>query len=85
VAADRITVTRAEYDLAKHVLRLEATSTSATTTLRAFVTASGALIGTLTNNGGGRYSAELSWPVNPQNVTVRSALGGVATAGVTAK
>src|SRR5262249_23296591 len=64
LAADRVTVTRAEYDLAKHVLRLEATSTSATTTLRAFVTASGELIGTLANNGGGRYSAELSWPVN---------------------
>ncbi|HYV56638.1 MAG TPA: S53 family serine peptidase [Candidatus Nitrosopolaris sp.] len=84
VAVDRVTVTRAEYDLAKHVLRLEATSTSTTTTLRAFVTASGELIGTLTNNGAGRYGAQLSWPVNPQNVTVRSALGGVTTAGVTA-
>jgi subtilase family serine protease len=85
VAADRVTITRAEYDLAKHVLRVEATSSSATTTLRALVTASAEPIGTLANIGGGRYSAQLSWPVNPQNVTVRSTLGGVATAGVTAK
>jgi hypothetical protein len=44
------------------------------------VTATGALIGTLS---GGR--GEFSWPTTPQSITVRSSLGGAATRTVTAK
>jgi hypothetical protein len=80
-----VAIQTAEYDTSKRQLRVEATSTSSTATLTASVTSSGAVIGTLANNGGGRYRGELSWPVNPQNVTVRSNRGGVASRAVTVK
>ena len=38
---------------------------------------------TLSNDGGGRFRGEFSWPVNPQNITVRSNFGGQATRTVT--
>jgi hypothetical protein len=82
---DTVRVTRAEFESSKHVLRVEATSTSSNATLQVFVTATGQLLGTLANNGGGQYRAELSVATNPQNITVRSSLGGVATASVVAK
>jgi hypothetical protein len=65
-------------------VRVDAASTDATATLRVYVTATGALIGTLKNNGG-KYSGMLPWPVNPQNITVRSSLGGAASRAVTVK
>jgi hypothetical protein len=43
------------------------------------------LIGTLTNNGGGKYTGQISWPTYPQNVTVRSSLGGSASKAVELK
>jgi hypothetical protein len=80
-----VSITRAEYDTAKGILRVEATSTRSTATLQVFVTATGQLIGTLSNNGGGQYRGEFSTPTNPQNITVRSSLGGVATRAVVAR
>ena len=53
-------------------------------TLTVTVTASSAVIGTLGNDGGG-YRGDLAWSVNPQNITVRSSRGGVATRAVAAK
>lgn len=84
-ATDTVRITRAEYDSGKRVLRVEATSTSANATLQVFNTGSGALIGTLGNTGGGQYRGELTVSTNPQNITVRSSLGGVATGAVQAK
>jgi hypothetical protein len=84
-AADTVSVTRAEYDGANRRLRVEATSTSSSATLRVHVSSTDALIGTLTNNGGGRYSGDLGWSTNPQSITVRSSLGGTATRAVTLK
>jgi len=49
------------------------------------VTSSNALIATLTNNGGGKYSIQTNWPSNPQQITVRSNLGGSAIGAVTLK
>jgi hypothetical protein len=66
-------------------LRIEATSTESTATLRVQVTATGALIGTLKNNGGGRFTGQLLWPTNPNNITVRSSFDGFATRAVTLK
>jgi hypothetical protein len=43
------------------------------------------LIGTLKNNGGGRFNGQLSWPINPNNITVRSSFGGSATRAVALK
>ena len=82
---DTVAIQRAEYDSGKRTLRIEATSTRANAMLQVFVTASGQLIGTLTNNGGGRYSGQLSSATNPQNITVRSSLGGSAARVVTLK
>ena len=84
-ATDTVRITRAEYDSGKRVLRIEATSTSSNATLRVFVTSTGAALGTLSNSGGGQYRGELNVSTNPQNITVRSSLGGVATANVALK
>ena len=83
--ADTVSITLAEYAIGNRRLRVEATSTRTNATLQAFVTSSNQLIGTLSNNGGGRYRGEFSWPVNPQNITVRSNFGGQATRTVTAR
>jgi FG-GAP-like repeat len=80
---DTVSITRAEYDGGQRRLRVEATSTRATAILQVFVTSSGQLIGTLSNEGGGRFRGEFSWPVNPQSITVRSNFGGQATRAVT--
>jgi hypothetical protein len=79
---DTVTITRAEYQTGNRRLRIEATSTNATATLQAFVTSSNQLIGTLSNDGGGRFRGQFSWPVNPQTITVRSNFGGEATRAV---
>ena len=84
-STDTVRITRAEFESSKRVLRVEATSTSSNATLRVFVTATGQLLGTLSNNGGGQYRGELSVTTNPQNITVQSSLGGVATSSVVAK
>jgi len=78
-APDSVAVTRAAYDTGNRRLRVEATSTNASATLQAFVTSNGQLIGTLSSQGGGRFRAEFTWPVNPQSITVRSSSGGSAT------
>jgi hypothetical protein len=79
---DTVSIQRAEFSSGR--LRVEATSTSSSATLSVFVTSTGALIGTLQNDGGGRYRGEFSWPTNPQSITVRSSLGGSAARTVTA-
>ena len=76
---DTVTITRAEYQTGNRRLRVEATSTNATATLQVFVTSTNQLIGTLSNNGSGRFRGQFSWPVNPQTITVRSNFGGQAT------
>lgn len=83
--ADTVSITRAEYEADKRILRIEATSSRSTATLQVFVTSTNQLIGTLSNNGGGKYSGQFSWSANPQNVTVRSNFGGSTSRAVTAK
>jgi hypothetical protein len=80
---DTVSITRAEYDSGHGTLRVEATSTRPTAALQVFVTSSNQLIGTLSNDGGGRFRGEFTWPVNPQSITVRSNFGGEATRTVT--
>lgn len=84
-AADTVAVQIAEYAADKRELRVEATGSNASAVLRCYVSSTGALIGTLTNEGGGRYRGQFSWPSNPQSVTVRSSLGGSATRSVAAR
>src|ERR1044071_7620079 len=85
VGTDTVTITRAEDQTGNRRLRVEATSTNAIATLQVFVTSTNQLIGTLTNNGGGRFRGQFSWSVNPQTITVRSNFGGQATRTVTVR
>ncbi len=85
-ATDSVTIQRAEYTASKRTLLVEATGTNASATLRVFNTATGAQIGTLSNQGGGRYRSTFSnVAANPQNITVRSSLGGSASRNVAVK
>lgn len=84
-SVDTVSITRAEYERSKRRLRVEATSSRSNATLQVFVTSSGGLIGTLTNNGGGRFSGQFNLSANPQSITVRSSFGGQATRVVTLK
>jgi len=83
--SDTVGVTKAEYTSSKKVLLVEATSTSTNATLQVFVTSTNQLIGTLTNKGGGKYTGQFSWSTNPQNITVKSSLGGSSSKAVTLK
>lgn len=85
VAADTVAIQLAEYSAGNAQLRVEATSSNASATLRVYVTSTNALIGTLQNEGGGRFRGEFSLPTNPQNITVRSSLGGSVSRTVTLK
>jgi hypothetical protein len=84
-STDSVSITRVEYETAKRALRVEATSSSSNATLQVFVSSTGQLIGTLSNNGGGQYRGEFSVSTNPQSVTVRSSQGGTATRTVTVR
>jgi hypothetical protein len=75
----------AEYAAGNAQLRVEATGSNASATLSVYVTSTNTFIGTLRNEGGGRYRSDFSWPTNPQSITVRSSLGGLATRSVTLK
>ncbi|MDQ6786207.1 MAG: FG-GAP-like repeat-containing protein [Acidobacteriota bacterium] len=84
-AADTVGISRTEYTASNRSLRVEATGTRTNATLQVFVTSSSQLVGTLTNNGGGKYSGQFNLSVNPQNITVRSNFGGSASSGVVLK
>ena len=85
VASDTVSIQLAEYSAGNDELRVEATGSNASATLSVYVTSTNTLIGALTNEGGGRYRGDFSWPTNPQNITVRSSLGGSASRNVTLK
>jgi hypothetical protein len=78
--ADRVVITKARWK--RGLLTIEATSTNPTAILSVY-SQSGAFMFTLTNNGGGRYFDQRGWVFNPQVITVRSNLGGSATARLT--
>jgi hypothetical protein len=82
---DMVGIQQADYISSKRLLRIQASSTNASATLSVYVTSTGQLIGSLKNNGGGKYSADLNWPANPLNITVRSSAGGSATRAIALK
>jgi photosystem II stability/assembly factor-like uncharacterized protein len=84
-ATDTVTIQQADYFANRHQLRVAATSTGSTAALQVYVTSTGELIGTLKRYDGNRYSGQFTWPLNPQNITVRSSLCGSATKAVTSK
>lgn len=85
-AADTVSIQRADYTASKRTLGVEARSTNSSATLRVFKTSTKELIGTLRNEGGGRYRATFSNVTsNPGNITVKSSAGGTASINVTLK
>jgi hypothetical protein len=75
---DAVTITRAEYRADRQELHVRAESSASGATLTVYVTVTDAFIGTLDSGGRGDFF----WPTNPQSITVRSNLGGSATASV---
>jgi photosystem II stability/assembly factor-like uncharacterized protein len=84
-STDTVAIQQADYFAYRHELRVAATSTGSTATLQVYVTPTGDLIGALKHYDGNRYSGRFTWPVNPQNITVRGSLCGSATKAVTLK
>jgi hypothetical protein len=82
---DTVRITRAEYQSATKTLRVNATSTRSTASLKVYVTSTGALIGTLTNKGSGAFSGQFIVAANPVKVTVKSSYGGSAIGTVTVR
>jgi hypothetical protein len=79
---DTVTITRATYTTATSQLNVQATDTSDTATLTVTVTRSGLVLGTMTNRGGGNYTAKFAGIANPRNITVTSDGGGTDSARV---
>jgi len=75
--ADTVRITKARW--CKGLLEIEATSTNPQAILSVFGR-SGDFMFQLTNNGGGRYSDRRGFVTNPEQISVRSNLGGSATA-----
>jgi hypothetical protein len=82
--ADTVAITRALLTQKISELRVEATSTSATATINAYNAATGALLGTLDNAGGGKYKGAffLFVPANAPapSIVLKSSLGGTTSA-----
>jgi hypothetical protein len=82
---DTVKINRAEYQQSKGSLRVDASGSDPSATLRVYVSATGTVMGTLRNNGSGRFSGSFTWPVNPVNITVKSSQGGSASKDVSLK
>jgi plastocyanin len=82
---DTVVITRAQYDIARSQLAVQATDTDDTAMLTVSVTSTGEVLGPMINRGGGSYSARFTGISNPQRITVTSNLGGSATARVRAR
>jgi hypothetical protein len=82
--ADSVQISRAEDVVSKFQLRVDASSTSAAATITVWNTATGTLIGTLANNGGGKYGGTFTTPT-VSTITLKSSLGGSVTGAVTLK
>jgi hypothetical protein len=82
---DTVSIQKADYVVSKKQLTVQASSTSQTTTLIVTSTATGEVIGVLTNKGAGSYAGTFPLAASPQNITVTSDLGGAASRAVTLK
>ena len=76
-AADRVAIQKARWK--QGLLTIEATSSNPNAILSVF-SRSGSFMFTLTNKGGGRFSDQRGFITNPEFITVRSNLGGSASA-----
>jgi hypothetical protein len=76
-APDKVAIQTATWN--RGLLTIKATSTNPNAILSVF-SSSGSFMFELTNNGGGRYSDQRGFITNPQQIQVRSNLGGSASA-----
>jgi len=76
-APDRVAIQTATWN--RGLLTIKATSTNPNAILSVFSSA-GNFMFELTNNGGGRYSDQRGFITNPNQISVRSNLGGSASA-----
>lgn len=81
---DSLQITTAQFDTRKLALKAEATSSSTTPTLTLFNSATGQLLGTMVNNGRGKYSLQVVVS-SVSTITIKSSLGGTITGAVTQK
>jgi hypothetical protein len=84
-ATDTVSIQKADYVASKKQLTVQASSTSQTVMLTVTSTATGEVIGVLTNKGAGSYTGTFNLSASPQNVTVTSDLGGTASLAVRSK
>jgi hypothetical protein len=88
-ATDSVTITLAELPQGSTQLKIEAVDTSATASLTAYNEVTGALLGPLANNGGGKYAGQFqTLPFaqgGPASVRVQSSQGGCAIRDVNAQ
>jgi hypothetical protein len=82
---DTVRITKAEDTLRSFQLKVEASSTSATATLTVWNAGTGALIGTLSPAGGGKYTGTFTVSPAVLSISVKSSLGGIATGPVAQK
>lgn len=76
--SDTVHITRAEWK--SGLLRIDATSSNPDAILSVYLTASDSFMFGMTNLGGGTYQAQHEEVFNPEQITVKSNLGGSATA-----
>jgi hypothetical protein len=84
-AVDTVSIQKADYVVSKKQLTVQASSTSQTVMLTVTSTATGEVIGVLTNKGAGSYAGTFALSASPQNITVSSDLGGTASRVVNVK
>jgi hypothetical protein len=79
---DTVAIIQADFCFISGILTVRATGTDPTATLTVYVTG-GALIGELTNLGGGKYRGVFDWPHSLSQIDVISSSGDMATRAVT--
>ena len=84
-SVDTVSIQKADYVVSKKQLTVQASSTSQTAILTVTATATGEVIGVLTNKGAGSYAGTFSPAASPQNITVTSDLNGAASTAVKLK
>jgi len=83
--SDTVRLTRAEYVVSKKQWTIEATDTDTTNGVIAVLTPAGVEIGTLSNQGGGKFKGQGSFAGPFTSVVLQSFKGGIAAGAVTQK
>jgi hypothetical protein len=84
-ASDTVKLTKAEYVVSKKQWTIEATDTDPTNSLIAVLTPTGIEIGTLANQGGGKFKGQGVFAGPLTSVVLQSLKGGIANGAVTQK